>query len=464
MKHKIKCIVLCVLCLCWIGAVSFAQDDPAPEEVPAPGPQFGFSLSLMFGHASFGENESGEVETYQKLGIFPDFSYGDFGVGLDFYLHYRFVEGDFEVRPEDWVPAGDKTILDIVLSKIRYVRWAHKGAPLYIKFGSIDHNVLGNGYIMGNYANTLFLPGERIFGLNFDLDGRLFDFPLIGIETMVANVAALDVFGARFFVRPLGLLDIQILNLLELGTTFVMDRDPFKYVDNAYINTLGFSPDEEYYINAFGIDVKQPILTQPPFTFAVFGDVVWLDDFDAIGGMVGFGGKIIDIFTYIAQLRINGENFIPVYFDHTYDLSRADKYSLVKKGTIESYLGWYAGIGAEFANILFFQISLEGPFTQVDEDYIKYPHLKAMLTLGQGLVPGLSIDMIYDKAMVGSKEGFFEDLFNPEDALTTIKINYAIGPAIITLFYEIRYVPDAGQGDDKWHITSGLECALTLPL
>jgi len=265
-------------------------------------------------------------------------------------------------------------------------------------------------------------------------------------------------------VRPLGLLDIQILNLLELGTTFVMDRDPFKYVDNAYINTLGFSPDEEYYINAFGIDVKQPILTQPPFTFAVFGDVVWLDDFDAIGGMVGFGGKIIDIFTYIAQLRINGENFIPVYFDHTYDLSRADKYSLVKKGTIESYLGWYAGIGAEFANILFFQISLEGPFTQVDEDYIKYPHLKAMLTLGQGLVPGLSIDMIYDKAMVGSKEGFFEDLFNPEDALTTIKINYAIGPAIITLFYEIRYVPDAGQGDDKWHITSGLECALTLPL
>jgi hypothetical protein len=89
--------------------------------------------------------------------------------------------------------------------------------------------------------------------------------------------------------------------------------------------------------------------------------------------------------------------------------------------------------------------------------------LKAMLILGQGLVPGLSIDMIYDKAMLGSEDGFFEDLFNPEDALTTIKINYALGPAVITLLYEIRFVPDAGSGEDKWQVTSGLECALTLP-
>jgi hypothetical protein len=464
MKHKVRSIVLCTLCWCCIGAISFAQVDPAPEDVPVPGPQLGFSLGFMFGHASFGENESGEVETYQKLGIFPDFSYGDFGVGLDFYLHYRFVDGDFEVRPEDWIPEGDKTVFDIILSKIRYIRWAQKGAPLYIKFGSLDHNVLGNGYIVGNYANTLFLPEERILGLNLDLDGRLFDFPLVGIETMVANLAALDVFGARFYVRPLGLLDIDTFNMLEIGATFVMDRDPFKYVDDAYVETtLGFQPDDEYYINAFGVDVKQPLLTQSPFTLAVFGDVVWLDDFNAMGGMIGVGGKIIDIFTYIVQLRINGENFIPVYFDNTYDLSRADKYSMVKNGTIESYLGWYAGIGAEFANILFFQISLEGPLTEVEEDYIQYPHLKAMLILGQGLVPGLSIDMIYDKAMLGSEDGFFEDLFNPEDALTTIKINYALGPAVITLLYEIRFVPDAGSGEDKWQVTSGLECALTLP-
>lgn len=464
MFHKTPVLLLCLLLLCFMGGVGFAQESSPPETTPDQGPAFGFSLGLLFGHASFGKNDSGEVETYQKLGIFPDFSYGDFGVGLDFYLHYRFVDGDFQVRSEDWVPSGDETVLDIILSKIRYVRWAHKGDPLYIKFGSIDNNTLGNGYIMGNYDNTLFLPEQRILGLNLDLDGRLFGLPIIGMETMVGNVAALDVFGARLYARPLGLTDIPILSMLEIGATFAMDRDPFKYVDDTYITSLGFQPNDQHSINAVGIDIKQPILTESPFTFAVFGDLVWLDDFNAAGAMVGLGGKIIDIFTYTAQLRINGENFIPVYFDQTYDLSRADKYSLVKNGGIESYLGWYAALGTDFAGILFFQVSLEGPLTQVDTDYIKYPHLRAMLTLQQGLLAGLSVDMIYDKAMLGRRDGFFPDLFNAEDALTTIKINYALGPAVITLLYEIRYVPDAGAGEDKWQITSGLECALTLPI
>jgi hypothetical protein len=476
MKYKEECmrrhvfrVVLCIACICFWGTAAFAQEPAAPPAEPEPGasepgPRFGFSLGLLFGQASFGTNDLGETETYQKLGVFPDFSYGDFGIGLDFYLHYRFVEGDFQVRQEDWIPSGDQTILDIIFSKIRYVRWARKGDPLYIKFGSIDNNILGNGYIMGNYDNTLFLPEKRILGLNFDMDGRLFGFPLIGLETMVDDVAALDLFGARLFVRPLGLTDIPILSMLELGTTFVMDRDPFKYVDGAYVTSLGFDPDKEHSINAIGVDLKQPVLTQAPFTFSLFGDLVWLDDFKATGAMVGLGGKIIDIFTYTAQLRINGENFIPVYFDQTYDLSRADKYALVKNGGIESYLGWYAGLGMEITSILFFQVSLEGPLTEVDAAYIKYPHLRAVLTLQQGLVPGLSVDVLYDKAMLGSRDGFFEDLFTPEDALTTIKIHYTMGPAMITLLYEIRYVPDAGAGEDKWQVTSGLECALTLPL
>ncbi len=469
MRQLVHRVVLCVVIICLWGTAAFAQEPAAPPAEPEPGPseqgpQFGFSLGLQFGQASFGEDDEGNAETYQKLGLFPDFSYGDLGVGLDFYLHFRFVEGEFQVREEDWIPSGDQTILDVIFSKIRYVRWARKGDPLYIKFGSIDNNVLGNGYIMGNYDNTLFLPERRILGLNFDMDGRLFGFPLIGLETMTDDVAALDLFGARLFARPFGLTDIPTLNMLELGMTFVMDRDPFKYVDDAYETLLGFDPDDEHSINAFGVDFKQPIVTQQPVTFSVFGDLVLLDDFKATGAMVGVGGKVIDLFIYTAQLRVNGDNFIPVYFDRTYDLSRADKFWLVKEGGIESYMGWYAGLGVEIASILFFQVSLEGPLTDVDMDYIKYPHLRAILTLEQGLVPGLSVDMLYDKAMLGRRDGFFADLFNAEDALTTIKIHYTMGPAMITLLYEIRYVPDAGAGEDKWQVTSGLECALTLPL
>jgi hypothetical protein len=464
MHLKVTGVVLGIFCLSLTAIPCWAQEELPAGQGQEQTPPFSFSLSLLFGYSSFGEDEAGEPLSYQKLGIFPEFSYGILGVALEFYLHFRFVEGELQVREEDWLPSGNKNFLDIVLSKIRYVRLAHKGDPLYLKLGSIDNNTLGNGYLMGNYSNTLFLPEKRIFGLNFDLDGRLFNFPFLGVETVVANLAALDVEGARIFIRPLSFLDTPVINMIELGTTFIIDRDPFKYVDRIYTASLGFSEDKEYLLTAFGIDSKLPLLTENPFTLSLFGDVAWLDDFEVMGGMVGLGGKIIDLFTYVAQVRINGRNFIPVYFDFTYDLSRADKYSLLKSGDIDPYLGWFAGLGIEIAKMLFFQVSLEGPFTEVAADYIKYPHLRAMLTLGMGVIPGLSINMIYDKAMLGKRDGFFADLFNPEDALTLLKINYALGPALITLFYELHYVPDAGTGEKKWQVTSGLECSLVLPL
>jgi hypothetical protein len=318
---------------------------------------------------------------------------------------------------------------------------------------------------MANYANTLFMPKTRVVGLNVDLDGALFNFPLVGFESVIGNISAMDVIGARLYVRPMVFFDIPILKNLQIGATFAVDRLPFRYVAASWAISQGIADPASAMAQAFGLDFRQPILTATPFTFAVYGDLVWLNGGTTNGQMLGVGGKIIDIFLYSLQFRFNGSNFIPVYFDATYDISRAVKYPLVQNGSAPGYAGWFASLGVDIFDIFTFSIALDGPFGYVDplnaNDYLNYPHLRGIIKLEKGLVPGLTADFIYDKTLLGKSNGFFADLFSPEGALITAKINYQFGPAMITLLYEIRYVPDATG--NPWEITSGLETSVVIP-
>jgi hypothetical protein len=437
-----------------------AAPPTAPSEVTPPAPSLSFDLGIGLGYDVFGADDG-----FQRLELKPDFGIGEFGIGLGIVLHFRFVAGNLEFRTADWVPDADHSIWDLYLPLFRYVRYGQKGKPLFVKLGSLEDMTLGNGYIMGNYANTLFLPGTRIVGLAADLDGALFGFPLAGIETVVGNLAALDVMGGRFYVRPLVFFDIPILKNLQLGTTFVVDRLPFRYVSAAYAASTGVSDPGNALAEAFGLDLRQPLLTADPITLAVYGDLVWLNAGQASGQMAGCGGKLLGIFTYNFQLRCNGSNFVPVYFDATYDVSRAVKYPLVAVGSAPGYAGWYASLGAEILDVFTIQIGLDGPFGSVDPadpaDYLNWPHLRGVIRLGKGLIPGLTADFIYDKTLLGKDNGFFLDLFDPEGAVTTLKISYQFGPAVISLIYDIRYVPDAAG--NPWVITSSLESSVVIP-
>jgi hypothetical protein len=447
------------ICLCCAALAAFS-DEPAPAAATPPAPALAFSLGIGLGYDVYGPDEA-----YQRLEFKPDLGIGEFGIGLALILHYRFVDNEFQVRIKDWIPDGEHSFWDLYLPIFRYIRYGQKGKPLFLKLGTMEDMTLGNGYIMGNYSNALFMPQRRIVGLEADMDGALFGFPLFGFETAVGNLAALDVLGARLYVRPLVLFDIPVLKDLQIGATFVADREPFRYVSDAYITAGGFTPGNDYLVYAVGADFRQPLLTQSPFTLALYGDLVWQNGGQAAGQMVGLGGRIIDIFTYQLQFRLNGENFVPVYFDATYDVSRAVKYPLLEAGTTPAYAGWYFSIGADILNILFINIGVDGPFGYIDpgnpDNYLNFPHLRGVIRLQPGLIPGLSADLIYDKTLLGKDNGLFLDLFDPEGAVTSLKLSYQFGPAVISLIYEIRYVPDAAG--DPWVITSSLESAVVIP-
>lgn len=485
--------VLAAAMLLLAGGVSFGQTSDSSTSQQSSsggdqpsGPAFGLGINLgvqTFANPSYDPSQPVSATNeptiaYQSLGLKPDFSIGKLGVGLDLTLNYRFTGGpngdQFAIRSEDWIPDQNTSFLELYLPKIRYLSWAQKGDPLYVKLGSIDDTTLGNGFIVGDYANTQFLPDRRIFGLNFDLDGQLFKFPYVGVETFVDNLAAFDLLGGRLYTRPIYFTHIPIISNLQVGGTFVIDRNPFYYAlrdpnSDFNANTGSLTPPSNASVQIWGADVRQPILSNSVLSLAAFGDYV--RENQANGGMIGFGGRLFGAVTYGAQLRLLGQNFIPTYFDSTYDLYRVDKYAVYsgtdpRTGnpvTLPAYNGWFFTSGFSLlSDKLVFNVSLDGPFNPDYSDPIAskfaYPHLRAVFVLAQGIIPGVAISATYDKTNIDSLSA----LISPANAVIGAQIDYKTGPAVISLVYNLTYDPFTTSGGNPWKITSRLESSISL--
>jgi hypothetical protein len=417
---------------------------------------FNFGMVIEIGAESITEGIT--PTSYQMLKINPDFGFGNFGIGLDLTFHYRFDDGNgnFDFREEDWTIDSSRSFWDIYLPIFRYIRYGHKGDSIYGKIGSIDDGTLGNGFIMGNYSNTNFLPEQRMVGLALDLDGNFFNFPYIGIETFAGNLAKMDVFGTRLYVRPLTSLEIPIIKDLQIGTTLAFDRDPDALSD--FIQTGITNPDV---VSIYGLDFKQPIISNSVISLAVFGDLVLQPSTGAkneaaTGGLLGIGGKLVSFINYGLNALFLGENFMPFYFDSVYDLYREAKYSVYSGDTsVSAYSGWLANLGFTFFDGMFvFNTSVDGAFSRIDGIETTYPHLRTVLVVGEGILPGIFIDASYDKRYIEK----WSDLIDPSNAVIGANINYKTGPAVITLGYDLRYVPE----DGSWDTTSKLSTSISL--
>ena len=295
-----RCVVILAIA-CFTTGYAFSQSSASEN-------QFGFKMGLGVGVQSFGDLDSlGNPIQYQDLAFTPEVSFGPFGIGFAVQLDYTFsgTDNSFQIRQADWVPSTItfESLAALYLPKIMYIRWGTPSDPLYVKFGSFNDGTLGDGFIMGSYDNTLFLPTSRHFGLQASLDGSLFKFPFVGVQGVIGNLAALDVLGGRAYVRPLVTTSIPILNNITFGVTGVVDTNP--YLDTTSTGTT--TP-----ISVLGADVQLPILyLKDVVTLVAFTDVATIQS-TSWGGMIGFGGNLIDIFTYGAQLRFLGRISSPI--------------------------------------------------------------------------------------------------------------------------------------------------------
>lgn len=445
-----KKIWLVLLALC-VVATATAQD-------------FAFEAGLALGTDVI-FNQYGNPEVWNSFAFQPDFSIGNFGIGLDLMMHFQLAAPDgsgFKIFPGDWIPDYEnsgKTFLDIYLPKFMYIRYGHKGDPLYAKLGSIDDFSLGTGFIMSNYSNTKFLPGQRIFGLQLNMDAELFDFPYLGAELLTANLSRFDVTGGRFFVRPLAWLDMPILPGLQLGGTVVVDRNPELWAlmdPSSEYESQNLAP-----VSVFGMDMILPIISGQVFPLAVYTDVAFQPE-KRNGIMLGAAGRLVSIIAYGAELRFLSPGFIPVYFDANYDIFRAQKAALMASSPDgESFAGWLFKTGVHLMDDkLFFDIVLDGPFARIPEDPQPnpslYPHLRLSAGLGEGLLGGFFFNLAWDKYNLGRDDELFKSIIDPTDAVITAALNYRSGAAVFTLLYNLVWDP---QKED-FTVSSSLQSSI----
>jgi hypothetical protein len=464
MAASFRRLAFVFLLLGLVAGAGFAEDSAVSKALD-------FGLNLGIGVQSFPDelDELGNPVTYQSLALTPEFSFGQFGIGLAVTLDYRFTGTDnqFEIRKLDWWPADPtfQSVLTLYLAKIMYISWGTTTDPLFIKFGSFDDGTLGHGFILGNYDNTLFLPGDRHFGLEASLDGSLFKFPYVGMQLFVGSLGAFDVLGGRVYARPLVSTSIPILKNLEVGFTTVVDTNPYLNTASEALVEAG-SLDPATTVTAFGGDVSVPLVyVENVVSLLAYTDVASLQG-QWWGGMLGVGGKFFNFLTYGVQLRLLGENFIPDYFGSTYDLMRDTQYAIVTSETAvsEATVGWSASLGTSFLDDKFvFNVTLEGPFTAppagvlTEEQKLLYlPHLSGILYVAEGVIPSFSFDFSYDKKAIDS----FASLISAENAAIQARMNFSSGPAVISFVYKIVYDPTSTP--DPWNVTSGLESSISL--
>lgn len=413
----------------------------------ASSPPFSAGMGLALGAQTI------DNVNWQLLALQPSFKIGKIGIGLNLMLHFRFTGNNdsIEIRRQDWEPTSFSDFFSLYLPKISYVSYGSPGDPLYASLGAIESATLGNGFIVGGYTNTLLAPSVQQFGLQFGLDGSLFKFPYVGIQTFAANLANFDLLGANLYFRPLAGTELPILKNLQISGIVAADRNPYLY----YSGTS--TPPTNPSVVVYGSDLLVPILTDPIVSLNGMGSLAF--EPHGAGQMVGFGGQFFRFLNYQAEVRFLGANFIPDYFGPTYDLYRVQEYE-VASGQTPSVggVGWYALTGVSFLNNkLAFDVSLEGPFHAPpagSTNYLDYPHLTAQLDLAPGVIPGFFFSASYDKKMISS----FSQLVSATNAVVGAALNYQAGPAVITLSYNLQYDPDTGT----WNTTSNLSTSISL--
>ena len=269
------------------------------------------------GGASMGINLI-DGKTFLAITPMFDISFGPFGVGLRVPLNIEVPDGG--LRKEDYDEAFD------YLRIVRYARYGHKGAPVYVRIGELAASI-GHGTIVSRYLNNVDLNSFHL-GLQADVNTQWG-----GIETLFSDVGRLvgggrsGVNGTRIYVKPYSFIDPESpLNIFNTGFSVITDSDaPTRLVAGGTDKAGAPEVDKTKAATVIGLDadvelVRLPIIDVTPYT-----------DLNFIGhGGWGFHlGTLVTLKLPIGltiparvEYRRFRSDYIPGYFGSRYELDR----------------------------------------------------------------------------------------------------------------------------------------------
>jgi hypothetical protein len=320
-------------------------------------------------------------EAFYLINITPEVAFGQLGVGLDLNLRFN-TKGKLR--------AGDYTKFEDYLRIIRYVRWAQKGDPFYVRLGQLDYSLLGHGSIVYNYRNGASYDMRRT-GIELDLN-----FEKYGFESMYSDLAGKGLLGMRGHVKPLkftSLAKVPVINNFEVGATYARDL-------NANANRTSVDSSGRG-LTIVGFDLGLPVISYSTFKTTLYLDhaqIVHYGYGTSIGiNMIFSGLGLVDLRGKY-ELRFNGAHYLPAYFNAMYEHDRFNPATKMSKSdtllNVGASRGYYGEIIISVLNTFNIIAGYQAPFDIKNEGV-----LHAELQLPE--MAGIVIRGSFDKTRIG---------------------------------------------------------------
>ncbi|MBI4778544.1 hypothetical protein HY792_06470 [Candidatus Desantisbacteria bacterium] len=242
---------------------------------------------------------------YYEINIQPEFVFGQLKMGIDLPLRWNDEDG---IRKEDWDGKED------IATVFRYVQWAEKKAePLYLRVGNIDSATLGNGFIVGDYANisredtknekNTLTPHKRTLGsvIDFNLNSG-------GIETLVNDIISPRLYGARCFVKPLTAM--PVMQGTEVGFSYVNDTK------------AGTNTEVKKNLTVYGMDFFIFVFKEYVTLYGDYADIKNAGNGMGYGIKGGFGSLESFRTDWGLGCREDDDNFIYGLFNSSYEVNK----------------------------------------------------------------------------------------------------------------------------------------------
>ena len=348
--------------------------------------QFQNSTASMMGRSSgyvpmgFGATFI-DGETYYLVCIAPEVAFGQLGIGLDLNLRFN-TQGKLRM--------GDYAKFEDYLRIVRYVRWAQKGEPFYVRIGQLDYSLLGHGSIIYDYRNSASYDLRRT-GIEFDLN-----FEKYGLESLYSDITGRGLLGLRGYIKPLkflGLTKIPVINNFEVGATYA--RDLNQYADVTHIDSSRAG------LSIYGFDFGLPIISYSFLKSTLYYDFAQIANYghgSTIGINMNFSGMGILNMRGKYEYRINGANYIPAYFNAFYEHDRFNFLSRLSKSDTLSHIAANQGYFGEFIMSILNTFYIIAGY-QAPSDIENQGILHAELQLPE--VTGIVVRGMFDKARIG---------------------------------------------------------------
>lgn len=211
-------------------------------------------------------------ETWAQALFQPRLSIGP--LSLELYLPITYRENIFDpgewYRPEgnnewsfgtdqDWsnepLVALEDVATDVAL-KIKSLEFGERGDGLYFKIGNLSNLTIGQGLLMRNYANDIDFPTVRRVGFNLG-----FDLNRWGLETIVNDLVAPEIFAGRLYFRP-----ALPVTAAAVGFSAITDMAPGNQALLAEVRAA-----DPLFLNV-GADVEIPILNRAILSLTGFAE------------------------------------------------------------------------------------------------------------------------------------------------------------------------------------------------